>query len=156
MSTTLQPVTIENARLLFKNFAGKEGAFNVAGARNFAVVLPDEDAAAMAADGWNVKILIAKEEGDENVPYLPVAVGYKGRPPTIIVMPEHDPNKRSHLDEETVEMLDWADIANVDLMVRPYEWSSNGKTGIKAYLQSMYVTVRQDALAVKYDSLNTN
>jgi hypothetical protein len=61
---------------------------------------------------------------------------------------------RTNLGEDAVEMLDWADILNVDLIVRPYEWNVNGKTGIKAYLQSIYVTIQEDALEQKYSELN--
>ncbi len=53
---------------------------------------------------------------------------------------------RTNLDEKTIEMLDWADILNVDLIVRPYEWTVQGKTGVKAYLQSIYVTIEEDEL----------
>ena len=49
-----------------------------------------------------------------------------------------------------METLDWVDILNVDLIVRPYEWSVNGKTGVKAYLQSIYVTIEEDPLEIKY------
>ena len=152
MATKLKPVTIENGILIWRNFAGKAGAFNPPGSRNFNVILPEDVAKAMSADGWNVKVKEPREEDDDVFYFLPVAVGFDGaRPPAIFVMPETNLHKRTRLDVDTVNMLDWAHIVNADLVVRPYEWEANGKTGIKAYLQSLYVIIEQDALAAKYD-----
>jgi len=57
---------------------------------------------------------------------------------------------RTQLDEASVEVLDWADFKTVDLIARGYEWSVNGKSGVKAYLQSMFITIEEDALERKY------
>jgi hypothetical protein len=147
-------VMMEGVRIIFRNFSGKEGQFNREGDRNFAVLLDEAVATAMAEDDWNVKWLNPREgeeEGETPQAYLPVSVNFKGRPPRIVLITSRG---RTNLDEDSVEMLDWADIINVDLIVRPYAWNVNDKTGIKAYLQSIYVTIEEDALEQKYSEMH--
>jgi len=148
-------VLMEGVRIIFRNFAGKEGQYNREGDRNFGVILPPDVAEAMLADGWNVKYLKPREEEDEEeteTPWLSVSVNFeKGKPPKVMLVTERG---RTALDANTIEMLDWADITNVDLIVRPYQWEVSGRTGIKAYLQSMYVTIEEDALERKYAEMD--
>lgn len=138
---------VEDARLIFRNFAGKETQFNHAGDRNFCVVLDPETAAGLELAGWNVRVLEPREEGDEPVSYIQVKVSFKNRPPRIVVISS---TGRTHLGEDGLEMLDYADFANVDLIARGYIWEVNGKVGTKAYLQSLFVTLNEDALERKY------
>lgn len=144
-------VLMENVKIIFRNFSGREGQYNREGDRNFCVLLDEATAEAMAADGWNVKMLSSREEGEPDQPYLQVTVNFKGRPPRVVMITSRG---RSTLHEEEVELLDWADIRTTDLIIRPYEWVVNGKTGIKAYLQSIYVTIEEDELELKYAELN--
>lgn len=145
-------VLMEDMRIVFRNFAGKEGQYNREGDRNFAVLLDDPKVVkAMQKDGWNIKYLKAREEGDEEQAYLPVTVSFKGKPPLIVMLTSRG---RTTLNEDECEVLDWADIRTVDLSVRPYEWSVNGKSGIKAYLKSIYVTIEEDALDLKYADIH--
>lgn len=143
-------VVIENATIIFRNFSGKEGMYNREGDRNFAVLLDEKTASDMSRDGWNIKMLKAREEDSEEQPYLQVSLNFKSRPPRVIKITTRN---RMELDEDMVEILDWVDIQNVDLIVRPYEWAVNGKTGIKAYLKSIYVTVEEDELELKYSEV---
>lgn len=147
-------VVMEGVRIIFRNFSGKEGQYNREGDRNFGVILPDGVAEAMLADGWNVKYLKPRdeEEDETETPWLSVTVNFeKGRPPKIMLVTDRG---RTALDEKTVDTLDWADITNVDLIVRPYSWEVSGRNGIKAYLQSMYVTIEEDALERKYAEMD--
>lgn len=153
MSAVDNTVMMEGVRIIFRNFSGKEGQYNREGDRNFAVLLDEKTAEAMAADGWNVKMLKPRDDDEDSVEqaYLPVAVNYKGRPPRIVLITSRN---RTNLSENQVDTLDWVDIINVDLIVRPYEWTVNGKSGIKAYLQSMYITIQEDPLEAKYSELD--
>lgn len=144
-------VLMEGVRIIFRNFAGKEGMYNREGDRNFAVLLDETIAQQMLEDGWNVKYLKPRDEEELPQAYLQVSVNFKGRPPRVVMITSRG---RTNLGEDEVELLDWADIVNVDLIVRPYEWAVNGATGIKAYAQSVFVTIQEDALELKYADLD--
>lgn len=148
-------VVMEGVRIIFRNFEGKEGPYNKEGDRNFAVLLDEKTAQMMAEDGWNVKWLKPREdiadEGEEDQPYLPVSLRYDVFPPHVVMVTSRN---RTILNEDQVEVLDYADIVNVDLIVRPYTWTVNQKTGIKAYVKTMFVTIEEDQLVKKYAEMD--
>lgn len=140
-------IRIEGARIGFRNFSGEEGRFNPKGRRNFCVFLEEDIAKDMEKEGWNVKWLQPREEGDEPQAYLQVKVVFGKIPPKIVLVTMRG---KTRLDEDTVNILDWAEIQNVDLVIRPYNWEVNGNTGVSAYIKTMYVTLREDEFESKY------
>ena len=139
---------IDEARIIYRNFSGAPSKFNREGDRNFAVVINDEEIKdAVIEEGWNVKIKAPREEGDEPFMYLPVKVKFNERGPKVYLKSGKATNR---LDEEIIDCLDHVDIVSVDMDIRPYDWSVNGKTGRTAYLQSIWVTQEVDRFADRF------
>lgn len=149
-----QNITFEDARIIFRNFTGKEGQYNREGDRNFCLLMAPDVAAAMQNDGWNIKTLKSRDENEPPQAYIQVAVSFKGRPPRVVVITTRRGEQvRTDLTENEVEILDWVDIARVDMVIRPYHWNVSGKTGVKAYLKSLFITIDEDPLEQKYNDL---
>jgi len=165
-----QPKTfqVDDATLNWLNFKGKEGMYNREGQKTFCVDIDVEVVEPMMNDHWNVKFHKAQpgEEGPHIVPdprpnakpgdminlerpYVPVEARWDVRPPRIVMITSAG---RTNLTEDTVEILDWVDMETVDLICRSYRHETQGKVMLKAYLQTMFVTIREDALERKYQA----
>lgn len=146
-------INIPNAQLGFKNFEGRAGEFNDEGTRNFVVFLEDELADELEAEGWNVKHPKPREsdkdEEDQRRRYLPVGLAFDNYPAKVVQVIDEEPRV---MHEDEVGMLDWAEIDNVDLVIRPYSWGPNafGQSGVKAYTKAIYITLVYDEFASKY------
>ena len=140
---------MENAKIRFRNFAGRPDEYTREGDRSFALVIEDEDLAnKLREDGWNVKMRLPKEEGAEAWYYLKVKVNFNGVPPKVV---EVTSRNRVALNEDTVGILDTAELKSVDVEVSPYHWEVGGRNGITAYLKTLYATIEEDPFAAKYD-----
>ncbi len=144
---------IEGARIIFRNFSGKKTDFNREGDRNFCLVLDEKTASTLRKDGWNVKELRPRDPEDDKTYYIQVAVKYSNRPPKIYLVAGKKPTL---LDEANISVLDTAEIKNVDITINPYHWEAQGKSGIKAYANTMYVTIEDDPFREKYEELEND
>lgn len=142
-------ITLENVTIAFRNFAGKEAMYNAAGDRNFAILLDEDRAEQLLRDGWNVKRLKPRDDDEYGQPFIHVTVSYKARPPKIGVVTSKG---LRYYTEDMIEMLDWVDIEVADVTLNPYEWAVNGKFGVKAYVQSLFIKILEDYLQMKWES----
>jgi len=134
---------------MFRNFAGAAGNYNPAGNRNFAVFLTDDVAERMQRDGWNIRWLKSREDEPPQA-MISVKLNFGNYPPKIFLVSD---GKISKLSEENVNVLDFAELAQVDLILRGYTWEVQGKSGIKAYLKEGYFVLVVDELAKKYSKV---
>ena len=156
MNLTFAPrgiLQIDDARIIYRNFAGAASKFNREGDRNFSLVIPDQEMAdALVNEGWNVKIKAPREDGDVPFMTLPVKVKFNDRGPNVYLQTG---NRMNRLDEDSIACLDQIDIVSVDLDVRPYDWvlyegTKDEKRGRSAYLQSIKVVQDVDRFASRF------
>lgn len=140
-------ITIQNVRILWPHFSGEKDKFHVPGQRDFTMVFDQEVGAMLEAEGYNVSYFEPREEGEIPDGKLKVKVNFDGRPPKIVLITSRG---RTLLDEVTAATLDCARIERADVIIRPYDWEVNGKTGRSAYLNELYVTIYESELDLKY------
>ena len=72
MAKALDNISIENAKIIFRNFKGEGSKYNRPGAKNFCVIIDAETANDLKRNGWNIRTLPARDESEEEVHYLQV------------------------------------------------------------------------------------
>ena len=144
-------IKLENARMIFRNFQGKKSDYNDEGNRTFGVLIDDVLAKKLIEDGWHVKFRPPRPDDPEqhSQAWLPVKVRYGKVSPVVVMITSKG---KINLDEDTIGQLDWSIIQNADMIIRPYNYPAmRGRpAGVSAYLKSLYVTVIEDDLAMKY------
>lgn len=141
-------LTISGAQFVYKpNFEGREETYNEEGVRYFNVRVPDNILEAVQADNWNLGWTKPKDEDREPEPFIKVSVGFKYRPPTIIVVRD---GIETFLDENTVGLIDSLEFNQVDVVLRGRAWENKNGCGIKAWLKTFGGVVEMDDIQRKY------
>ena len=141
-------LVLRNATIAGRNFQGRKTDYNNEGNRRFSVVFRDQETIDnLLADGWTVKVKHIGNNEEDVIGYLDVAVWFDRRPPQCFMI---SGGKQRQLNEDQIGVIDNADLERVDLVIGPKPWTRNGRSGIKAYLKAMYVTLRESELADDY------
>ena len=156
-----QKISISNARICFRNIAGKPTKFNAkGGVRDFAIILDNyDDVQALIDMGFPIKYFNKKEPTDPDIPYLKVKVNFRfdeatGKEllsPHIYLIDPNKPNKRTLITPQTAEIVDQAEIDYCDIVIRPYYCTVSGNNYTVAYLDKMYVNLVFDEFESKYE-----
>lgn len=149
----MERLRLENVQIIFKNFRGEKGPYNDTGNRNFSVLVDNLDLASdLIKEGWNLKPL-KNEDGDIDAYHLPVKINYEGRIPPRIYKVTMSTGSQLQLDIKTIDMLDYLPIDYADIIINPYRWEVRGESGVKAYVQTMYVVIEENELDIKWANL---
>ena len=129
------------------SFRGEETKYNRAGNRNFCVVIPDANQAQqLGEDGWNVRILPPRNEDDEPLHYIQVAVRFDNIPPNVYMVTRRSKTK---LDEESVDSLS---LIHIQMCIRDRISLTYYADGVLADENDEVIEDVEDAVGI--DSLN--
>lgn len=152
-------LTFHNVELRRRNFSGVKDDFNERGNRQVLIVVGKQHAYdlgfdsvtdmfnALKADDWKVKRFNATDENNDPDMYFPATAVYYDRDKSSIFM-KTGRNSRL-LTEQTVGLLDSADIENTDVILSKHYYDSHGKQGYNVRIKSMEVTVIEDEICAR-------
>lgn len=153
---------VDNAQLIWTNFAGNETSMNRGGKRNFNWVIPDPELAQqLAAMGLNVRHRSIRDGVDgEEFDHLKIDISYetdKGIPieeinpewvPQVYLVDEND--YLTLIEKEGLGELDGKIITYALFEFRLYNWTYGNKTGVSAKLKRLFLRVKKDPLAGRF------
>lgn len=149
-------ITIRDAQIApykFRNFEGRETEYNRAGARNFVIFLDKPLAQQLEADGAPVIWKPDRFNEGELRAQMKVHVKYYNRkgekmtPPKVVLITH---KKQTKLNEDTISLLDTADIAKCDLILSQYPNPGSMGPENSVSLKTMYVTLAEDEFEEEY------
>lgn len=147
----LQIDEIDGRDIMFRNFKGAGDKFNREGDRNFSLRIHDPATAdALIREGWNVRVKPARDEDESDFMRLPIKIKFSDFGPKVYLW---SGERRVELDEESIGMLDQIEIESVNMDVRPYNWTVNGRDGRTAYLQVIEVFQRTNRFEERYNRM---
>lgn len=136
-----------NIKWGFSHFAGLQDTFNDEGDHNFMIILDEERAKRMMAEGWSIKVMEGREEGDPPEYLLKVKISYRFEAPPIFFLKGA---RRFRADEADLADIKRASCEQIDVIVSPKPWIHGKDSGVSAYVKEMYVQIRESRFGEKY------
>ena len=139
-------LSVEGAAIIYKNFDGGPTKFNPAGGkRTFSLVVPQDIADQLVADGWNVKVRHSEDGPEDDMFYTEIVVNLESQYPPKLHLITRFAERESmiELDASNIKELDNNFLYNVDLIIHPFNHGRVNAAGatVKGYLKTLYATV---------------
>lgn len=157
---TTNRLSLRGVRLRSRNFRGEVKDFNERGNRNVLVVLGKDNARdlgfdnltdmynVLKADNWNIKRFNVTEDNDDPDCFIPANAVYFEKEKSMIFM-KTARGKGRLLTEDSVAILDGAEIENVDVILNKHYYNSHGREGYNTRIKSMEVTIIEDDICAR-------
>ena len=152
--------SIQNVKHLWKtNFSGEINDYNPAqrgvtgpdgqpiGHRRFTISLPEDVAEYLKSKGANIRVRPPQNPDDETLYSLECFIGEKFPPKPIYRISK---DGKQSLTLATIGSLDSERIDHMDLDISFSPWEYAGKTGFKAYVNSIAVFVNDSEFESRY------
>ena len=145
---------IDDARIIWTNFEGREKQYDREGDRNFTLVFDDEELVdELIEKGWNIRKRPSDDPDEPPFMTMKVKLSYKERPDGSVMGPTAylwTNGVRNTLDQDSIACLDQIDRGEVNLDIRPHDWDYRGKTGRTARLNVIEVFQNVDRFQERY------
>jgi hypothetical protein len=146
----IDDLEVENANIkwAFSHFDGREDTFNNEGDHNFTIIIDDEQEARRLMDeGWNIRTMEGREEGDPPEYLLKVKISFRFSAPAIFFLKGE---RRYRADEVDLVDIKRATCEQLDVIIQPSPWVHGRDSGISAYVKEMYVKIKESRFAERY------
>jgi hypothetical protein len=153
----INDIFMEGAEIAYSNFLGKPTKFKPeGGVRTVTFVIPDEMVADLKAQGWRVRAEIRDEQIYRyllDTKFIFETRNHEPFDPRIFII--NSSRRPIHITEENVNVLNRADIVNVDVQLHavPYDF---GNAGITPFINHMLVYVNENPLEKKLNDMLDN
>ena len=135
-------IRVDNAVIIFKNFAGKPTNLNPAGGkRTFNLVVTAEIGERLKSQGWNIKD--RELDNGETMYYTEIVVNDQSSyPPKIFKISEFMGQKNmTLLKPDQYAKLDQDNLVNIDMDIHPYTHNRGFQGATKGYLKNLWASL---------------
>ena len=145
-------LVVRDAKIIFRNFSGRDTKYDNSGKKTFCIFIGDRETADMLRDyGWYVKPLKSRNDEEEHFCIQVTVKFHEDREFLNPVIEAYTRQQKTVLDDESVGILDFADIYNINIVLSPYYYKDrNGESKISAYLKKLAVAIDEDDFSDEY------